>query len=193
MVVHSNPWRLCVGLGVLLLASSAWAQPKQGSEEGLGLANAEEGEEMHLSPRQMASRAEAYLEEMRKMLKDVLEILEDARSEKDVVKLNCTNEKLTQVKGLLRVSEQASISLQEAVAKDQVDDARHEYRKISIAREKVQQLRAEAEECIGQLAFYIDEDMTVNVEVPEDLPDDEPRLDPIPPILVRPAPASPTG
>jgi len=148
---------------------------------------------MKFSSREMVNRTEDHLKEMRQMLKDVLEILEDARAEKDVVKLNCTNQKLTQIKGLLRVSEQASISLQEASAKDQIEDARHEYRKISIARSKVQQLRAEAEECIGQLAFYIDEDMTVDVEVPDDLPEDDQKIDPIPPILVRPAPASPIG
>ncbi len=182
--------------GILLASTVLFAVPalaQFGSEEGLGLTSQEEGEEMKLSARQMVDRTEDHLREMRQMLKDVLEILEDARSEKDVVKLNCTNEKLTQVKGLLRVSEQASISLQESSAKDQIDDARHEYRKVSIAREKVQQLRAEAEECIGQLAFYIDEDMTVDVEVPDDLPDDDPKIDPIPPILIRPSPVSPTG
>ncbi|MDF1565595.1 MAG: hypothetical protein P1V51_21335 [Deltaproteobacteria bacterium] len=182
--------------GILLLSVAFFVSPLQAQvdpEEGLGLTSTEEGEEMKLSGRQMVDRTEEHLDQMRQMLKDVLEILEDARSEKDVVKLNCTNEKLTQIKGLLRVSEQASIALQEWSAKDQIEDARHEYRKVSIAREKVQQLRAEAEECIGQLAFYIDEDMTVNVEVPEDLPDDDPRIDPIPPILVRPSPVSPTG
>ena len=188
--------RLIVRTGILMLSvaffvTPAWAQ--LGPDEGLGLTNDEEGEEMKLSARQMVDRTEDHLGEMRQMLKDVLDILEDARAEKDVVKLNCTNEKLTQIKGLLRVSEQASISLQESSAKDQIEDARHEYRKVSIAREKVQQLRAEAEECIGQLAFYIDEDMTVDVEVPDDLPDDDPRIDPIPPILVRPTPVSPTG
>ena len=48
---------------------------------------------------------------------DVLKSLEEARSEKDVLKLNCVNEKLTQIKGLLRVVQQSDVSLQEAVAK----------------------------------------------------------------------------
>lgn len=150
-------------------------------------------EVQRMTPRQMVDRSEGYIGEMRTTLKDVLKILENARTEKDVVKLNCVNEKLTQVKGLVRVSEQSSISLQEAVAKQEIGDARHEYTKIAIAREKVQQLRAEAEECIGQLAFVIDQDMVVDVEVPEDLPEDDPVVPDVPPVVVRPPPASPTG
>src|SRR5687767_415237 len=57
------------------------------------------------------------LARMRNVLKDVLAKLEEARSSKDVVKLNCVNEKLTQIKGFLRISEQADVALQEAVAK----------------------------------------------------------------------------
>ena len=54
---------------------------------------------------------------MRGALKDVLQKLEEARNTKDVVKLNCVNEKLTQIKGLLRISEQSDVQLQEAVAR----------------------------------------------------------------------------
>lgn len=145
-----------------------------------------------LSSRQMVDRSEDHIDEMRDMLKDVLGILQEARSEKDVVKLNCVNESLTQVKGLLRVSEQSSISLQEAVVKKEDSGARHEYTKIIIARSRIQQLRAQAEECIGQLAFVIDEDTVVVVDIPEDLPDDAMDIDPVPPVMVRPAPISPT-
>ena len=45
-----------------------------------------------------------------------------------------------------------------------------EYSKIAIARGKADQLRAEAEECIGQLAFVVDEKTSVEVQQPEDLP-----------------------
>ncbi|MCC6336308.1 MAG: hypothetical protein IT380_20270 [Myxococcales bacterium] len=131
---------------------------------------------------------------MRSALKDVLTKLEEARNSKDVVKLNCVNEKLTQIKGLLRISETSDVQLQEAVAKRETATAEHEFTKVSIARGKVDQLRAEAEECIGQLAFRTDENQVVEVETPEYLPPGD--LTVIPPsfpiIDSRPPPASPT-
>ncbi len=133
------------------------------------------------------------LSRMRQVLKDVLGKLEEARNTKDVVKLNCVNEKLTQIKGFLRVSEQADVALQEAVAKRESSSAEHEFTKVTIARQKVEQLRAEAEECIGQLAFRTDEQAVVEVEVPEGLPSEDPTQVPQPPdVVVRPPPASPT-
>lgn len=131
---------------------------------------------------------------MRASLKDVLGKLEEARNTKDVVKLNCVNEKLTQIKGLLRISETSDVSLQEAVAKHETGTAEHEFTKVSIARSKVDQLRAEAEECIGQLAFRTDENLAVEVETPEYLPPGDLTTIPpsFPPIDSRPPPASPT-
>lgn len=130
---------------------------------------------------------------MRGALKDVLQKLEEARNTKDVVKLNCVNEKLTQIKGLLRISEQSDVQLQEAVARKETGTAEHEFTKVTIARSKVEQLRAEAEQCIGQLAFRTDENLSVEVEVPDYLPPGDPTLMP-PPISIdsRPPPASPT-
>jgi len=122
---------------------------------------------------------------------DVLGRLEEARATKDVVKLNCVNEKLTQVKGLLRISEQSDVALQEAVSKRDSTAAEHEYSKISIARNKVGQLRTEAEQCIGQLAFRTDENLTVEVEVPNGLPEDPTNPPPLAPVTSRLPPASP--
>jgi hypothetical protein len=135
-------------------------------------------------------KADESISRMKTFLKQVLGRLEDARNERDVVKLNCINEKLTQMKGLLKVSEQADISLQEAVAKhDEGTEA--EFSKIAIAKVKVDQLRTEAEECIGQLAFIVDERTTVEVEQPKDVTNrDVTRREPPPPPVVRPPAAS---
>jgi hypothetical protein len=137
-------------------------------------------------------RSSAAVSRMRSVLTEVLGRLEEARATKDVVKLNCVNEKLTQVKGLLRISEQSDVALQEAVVKKDATAAEHEYSKVSIAKNKVEQLRSEAEQCIGQLAFRTDENLTVEVEVPSGLPTEDPTNPPPPPPPTnRPPPASP--
>ncbi len=139
---------------------------------------------------------------MKSALKAVLTRVEEARNEKDVVKLNCVNEKLTQIKGLLKVAEQSDIALHEAIAnKDAAADS--EFAKIGIARGKVDGLKSDADQCIGQLAYIVDEKTTVEVQQPAGLPSHfgggegdgyegrrhKPRPPPSAPV-VRPRPAS---
>ena len=128
---------------------------------------------------------------MQSVLKDVLGRVEEARHTKDVVKLNCVNEKLSQIRGLVRISEQAGTSLQEAIAKGETSTAAHEFTKLSIARERVDQLRGDTEQCIGQLAFRTDENMIVEVTEPAGLPDDPTRPPDVAPVPSRPQAASP--
>ena len=136
-------------------------------------------------------RSTQSLTAMREALRAVLSKLDEARRARDVVKLNCVNEKLTQVKGLLRISEQADIALQEAVARREANASGHEYTKVMLAQQKVALLRGDVEKCIGQLAFQADENLSVEVEEPKDLPGGDPtKPRPIDDVLVRPPPAS---
>jgi hypothetical protein len=121
----------------------------------------------------------------------VLERVEEARKERDLVKLNCVNEKLTQIKALLRIAEQSQIALQEAVARAIEDGAQHEYAKIEIARQRVTELRAESEQCIGQLAYVVDEKTVVTVEVPQGLPDVTTSTTVTQPVVINPPALSP--
>jgi division protein CdvB (Snf7/Vps24/ESCRT-III family) len=171
-----------LALACLLVASPARAQ----TAAAIGLTDAEKLE-----------RSGKSLEKMKAALKQVLSRVEDARNEKDVVKLNCVNEKLTSLKGLLRVAEQADIALHEATAnKDAGADA--EFNRVEIAKSKVEVLRGESEQCIGQLAYVVDERTTVEVQQPEGLPvrDVTTFRPPGPPTatppVVRPRPASPS-
>lgn len=120
--------------------------------------------------------------------------LEEARSTRDVVKLNCVNEKLTQLKALLRVSEQSEGLLRDATSSKDESAAEHEISKVTIAGQKADQLRTEADECIGQLAFRTDDSLTVEVITPPGLADDPTRAPPPENVVVRPPrppPASP--
>jgi hypothetical protein len=128
-------------------------------------------EQEQISDKEELSRASADLDRMRGWLKEVLQRLEEARKEKDIVKLNCVNEKLTQLKGLVRVAEQSEVALQEDIAKGDDGNARHEFAKVELATQRAQQLRGDAEQCIGQLAYVVDEKTQVTVEVPEGIPE----------------------
>jgi hypothetical protein len=89
------------------------------------------------------------------------------------VKLNCVNEKLTQIRTLLRVAETADVALHESLANRSgagASTGEAEFSKVAITRTKVDRLRREAEECIGQLAYMVEEKTTVEVEQPAGLP-----------------------
>ncbi|HEX9051745.1 MAG TPA: hypothetical protein VF841_14535 [Anaeromyxobacter sp.] len=143
-----------------------------------------------------------HIARMKSALKQALGRVEEARNEKDIVKLNCVTEKLTQIKSLLKVAEQADISLHEAIS-NRDPGAESEFSKVSIARAKIDALRGEADQCIGQLAYIVDEKTTVEVQQPSNLPDSGGDSElfsglgrrrglpfPVPPVI-RPPPASP--
>lgn len=136
-------------------------------------------------------RTTEHLAKMRGWVDQVAGGAEQARRERDVLKLNCVNEALTQMKALLRVAESADLAMREAVSrKDPSADA--EYARVAIAKVKVEKLRREGT-CIGQLAYLADERTTVEVTGPE-LPDPGVSRPPSPsaatPPVVRPRPAS---
>lgn len=99
-------------------------------------------------------RMETMLKDERESLARVVELLREARASKDIVQLNCVNEKLTQVKGLLKISEQSSLQMYEAIASNAGDLVNHEYTKVVVAHQKSQVLRAEAEQCVGESSVY---------------------------------------
>lgn len=133
------------------------------------------------------------LTRMRELLTQAYKHLEEARNEKDVVKLTCVNTKLTRLKGLLKIAEQADVAMQEGVARRDSETADHEFEKIILAHRKVEQLLAEIEACVGELAVYAG-DTEVELElqgVPKEDPLEAPTNIVLPEEVVRPAPASP--
>jgi len=144
-----------------------------------------------VSPGDREARVEHALEQMHAQTAAMEKSASQARDEKDIVKLDCVNAKLNQAKGLVRISETAATDLHEANARSDDDTSHNAFSKASIAGRKVAQLRQEAEQCIGQLAYYTDDKTRVDVEVPAGLPSDDPTSVPLPaPIDSRPSPAS---
>ena len=147
-----------------------------------------------LSDKEKVARSAGIITKMRDTLKVVLQKLTEAREAKDVVRLNCVNEKLTQIKGFIKIGEQADLGLQEAVAKQDSGASDHEYTKVEIAGQRVAQLRADAEACIGQVEYEGQSSQThVDVTEPADLPAaSTSAAAPPPPTIVVPPPASPS-
>ncbi|MBW1806885.1 MAG: hypothetical protein JRJ19_15230 [Deltaproteobacteria bacterium] len=176
----------------IVLMIGLFVVPALAQEGGEGSASAGFEQAAELSDSEKLDRATGYLGEMKGVLGHVLRLLKDAREEKDVIKVNCVNEKLTNIKGLIRISEQAEMTLQEALAKGEKDTATHEFHKISISHQKIKILRTEAEQCVGELAFAVGK-TTVEVEIDKDqVPEDDPTNVELPETnIIRPPAASP--
>lgn len=148
--------------------------------------------EKKLSDKEMLNKSQEYLKKMRNIYKEILNLLEEARKEKDIVKIKCINENLTAIKALLKIAEQADVSLQEAVIKKDEIVAQHEFEKVEIAYQKAKALNQEANACAGKISMTPGE-TKVEVEEPKDIterdPTEKPKIDII--VVERPPRASP--
>ena len=177
----------------LALATPAWAQ------KSAPAAQAVSGQADAISDAEKLRRASEAIASMRATAGAVSARVEVARGEQDVVKLNCVNEKLAQIKGLLKVAEQSDAALQGAIARGD-PAASTELARIGIAKGKADGLGTEAQQCIGQLAYIVDEKTTVEVQQPVGQPERDttgryksPTVTsppPSAPVVLRPPPAS---
>lgn len=100
----------------------------------------------------------------------------EARKQKDILKLNCINDKLAQIRQLQGIMGEASDRLAVAVATNDEPERYHRYTIITISAEKVRTLRGEAEACIGEAVAYLGP-LDLGLDEPA-IPDDPTADDP---------------
>lgn len=137
--------------------------------------------------REKQRRVDAMLAEQRVALRHGTELLQEARNTKDIVQLNCVNEKLTQIKGLLKLTENAATSMYDALGADDGPTINHEFTKMFVASQRSRGLRDEAEQCVGERSVYTGR-TEVEVEIDSDISPKDPTL-PLPP---PPGPETPS-
>jgi len=144
-----------------------------------------------LSPQDMINQAKIYRQRMDATQTRVQGQVEQARKSKDIIRVNCLLDKLTQIKANLNIVDSAIVSLQDATARRDEGAGLHEYTRITIINQKVEILAAEAEACVGEDLTYVGA-TRIDVESEGVPPGDftEPGL--APPTFDRPPAASPT-
>jgi hypothetical protein len=144
-----------------------------------------------LSAKDSVAQARDYLTKMNNTQKRVISLQDRARKQKDVIKLNCVNDKLIQVNGHLAVSNQSMTALDGAVARGDDGARQHEFIRMTILYQKVVVLGTEAENCIGEDVSYVGQ-TTVDVEIDPNIPSDDPTQPQLPlPDVTRPPEATP--
>ena len=158
---------LCSGLA-LVVSSSAFAQDKAKSTvketEGTPAVEAQTEKDSSaifaganlpkVDPSKFLPMGEKSIQEMRTALRLGLDTLRQAREAKDAVRLNCVNDRITAMKGIMKISEDAYIALQEAMATNAIENARYEFGKIRVSQQKMKDLRTQAENCAGAEATF---------------------------------------
>lgn len=132
---------VCVLLG-LCLAGPAAAQEEPPTVEWL-LEN--------LTDKQKLEWAEVTVQMLDGSKVAVLDMIEEAQKNNDVILLNCLNDKLAMLKPLGKAAVDARDGIAEGIARENGDIVVHNFRKSYISREQGELFAAQAEACIGQV------------------------------------------
>jgi hypothetical protein len=174
---------------VIGVAGAAMAQ----DEESTPAADEEtaKAEAAKMSDEQMTAKAEGTMTKLRDIRKYVQNLLDQARKAKDIIKITCLNDKLTQINVNIRTYEDRMQSLANAVKTGDKASRNHEYNVLVVIENKVVNLRMEAETCIGEAEGYLGK-TEVQVTTPKGMAEMDPTdifdigID----IIDRPPPAS---
>jgi len=98
---------------------------------------------------EMDDAAKGMVSRMGEMLASSFELLEQSISASDVAATAIRNEAITAMKGLVKLSEENYMVLQQKRAEQNRDGVEHEYVKISIAAAKVAELHAQVRTASG--------------------------------------------
>jgi len=146
-----------------------------------------------LTPVEMVNQGKDYLRAMGETVKHVQTLQEQAKRQKDIIRLNCVTDKLVQARVNENIAEQSMASLQENVAKNDQGAQTHEFTRLTIVNQKVTVLGAEAENCIGEDLSFVGA-TRVDVEIDQGIPQYDPTTPGSPFIdVTRPPEASPVG
>lgn len=185
--------------GLLVGAAFAEAPPPGTSRAGGGNTAGELGvrTEAAVTPEEQLAQADAVVRRAGQLAERLSKMLDEARREKDIMRANCINRKLTEVNANARNVEQRSKALRDAAAAG--DDGRrsHEYTVLTVLAQKLNSLDQEATQCLGQGVYEPGASQVIttvpnNVLVGTD-PSTVPATPPPPPAVNVPPDASPMG
>jgi len=187
----------------LLVAPTALAQPAGGEAPGTApLPDPAPVDPSTIQPTvqkstisgdEMLNQGREYRTQIAAITMQIQAQADQAKADKDVIRLNCLLDKLTQAKVNGNMMDQALQALQESVSRRDESTELHEYTRITIINQKVQVLRTEADACVGAETNYVGPTKVV-VESPAGLTATVDQPAPVaPPITVidRPPVASP--
>jgi hypothetical protein len=140
-----------MSVGAALAEDPGVAGQAQGGTSG----NAEIGvtKPAVLTEQQQLDESQAISRKATQLGERLSKLLAEARREKDILRANCVNRKLTEVNANTRNVEQRSKALKDSVAAGDEGRRNHEYTVLSVLSAKLDSLNQEASQCLGQSVY----------------------------------------
>lgn len=134
---------LAASCGAALAVTAAVAVHAQEAPPAPDPADLEDADPARLTTDKLVARASGYVRDMEQWLTESFRLLEQALSAGDVNAANTRNEAITVMKGLVKLSEQNFVNMQQKAAEGDRKRVENEYVKILMARAKVQEYYAQ--------------------------------------------------
>lgn len=164
--------------GVSQLAGASIASAQAGGPPPVE-AQAGVARQVTLSPLEQVAQAEGFVSRMDSTRNNVRRQLETARTQRDVVKVLCLNDKLNQIDVTIRSARERKQALEAAAQRNDAELASHEFTILGVLRQRADQLTSEANQCIGDDPISIDEGAVIATveDVPKEDPSEYPSSD----------------
>jgi hypothetical protein len=138
------------------------------------------GTKAALTPAEQVQQADKIGRRATQLGERLTRMLDEARREKDILRANCVNRKLTEVNANARNVEQRAKRLKDADASGDAAGRSHEYTVLTVLSAKLESLSQEASQCLGE-SLYEPSASQVVTTVPVDAPTIDPSVVPAPP------------
>jgi hypothetical protein len=129
-----------------------------------------------LSPEDMRRQGDQTVSRIDTAAAQVRKMLEQARTERDVVKTLCLNDKLSQLDVTLRSAKERRAALESAANRRDTELSAHEFTILGVYRQRSERISTEANQCIGNEAGFLG-DTRVNYSIDPTIPN-EPQPSP---------------
>lgn len=167
-------------LAVLVLGTvTALAQPDTGKPgaAGAGSAAPAKAAAVPKTPAELSARADALTTQIEGDYREALRVRDIAKKQKDVIKLNCVNDRLVAIKAQMNLADAAKLQANASTADGTVtDDSKKAFQQLSSNAEGIRTLREEAAACVGG-SDLMRQEAGLEVSVP-DIVDDPGTIDP---------------
>jgi len=132
--------------------------------------------EQDLSLEQRLARGNQFVMTIERASQSITRQLQAARKDRDVVRVLCLTDKLSQVDVALSSAQDRVGALRTAVERADADRSRHEYTVLEVLNDRARVLVNESNQCVGEETGFIG-DAEVSVSVDPNLPDAETAFD----------------
>ncbi len=179
-------------LGLLLAGSGLGYAVAQSGDSSVDVIKVEsvskKAKPSSLSPEQQSQAAEAAVADASATCAAQAQALASAKSEKDIIRATCVDDKLAQCNANLQNLKRRQTALNEAIQNDDAGSRNHEFAVIGVLSQKFKMLQQAANQCVGQDLFDTG-DTKVRQEVDLFAPDVNPSVQA--PVAVWPVPYIP--